>query len=156
MMIFLIIPIIVIIDQVVKYYIQNTMFLNESIPIIKDIFHITYIRNKGVAFGMLSSLPDSIRIPFFIGVGAVFIVFIVLYFKSFLKQEFMVKFSFSLIIGGALGNFVDRVRFGEVVDFIEIGINQRYKWPVFNVADSAITTGVVILILYMLKKKRTS
>lgn len=154
MLIFLWIPIIVVIDQIVKFYIQKNMAINETIPIIKDIFHITYIRNKGVAFGMFSSLPETFRIPFLILIGIVFIIFVVFYFKNILKQEKLVKLSFSLIIGGAIGNFIDRIRFGEVIDFIEIGINQKYKWPVFNVADSAITIGVCLLFLFILRKKR--
>lgn len=154
MLIFLIIPFIVLIDQFAKFYIQKTMSLNETIPIIKDIFHITYIRNKGVAFGMLSSLPESFRIPFFVSIGIVFVVFVVFYFKNILKQDFSVRLSFSLIISGAVGNLIDRIRFGEVIDFIELGINQKYKWPVFNVADSAITVGVALLFLFLLKKKR--
>lgn len=153
MLIFLCIPAVIILDQMVKYYIQKNMFLNESIPIINNILHITYIRNKGAAFGIFSAMPEVFRIPFFIVIGAVFILFIILYFKKILAQNNFIKFIFSLIIGGAIGNLTDRIRFGEVIDFIEIGISEKYKWPVFNLADSCISTGVVLLLLYMIKHK---
>jgi signal peptidase II len=155
MLVFLWIPIVILLDQIVKLFIQQKMELNETIPIIPNVFHITYIRNKGAAFGILSSLPDIVRIPFFIIVGITFILFIIYYFDKILKQNFLIKFSFSLIIGGAIGNFIDRIRFGEVIDFIEVGINEKYKWPVFNLADSAITIGVLLLIFSLMNKKTT-
>ncbi|MFH1825639.1 MAG: signal peptidase II [Candidatus Firestonebacteria bacterium] len=154
MLIFLWTPVVILLDQIIKLFIQQKLELNESLAIIPNIFHITYIRNKGAAFGLLSNLPEAIRIPFFIITGIVFLIFIIYYFKRILEQNTSIKFSFSLITGGAIGNFIDRVRFGEVIDFIEVGLSEKYKWPVFNLADSAITIGVVLLILHLIKNKK--
>jgi signal peptidase II len=144
---------VIVVDQLVKYYIQTHMMVNESIPVIQDILHITYVRNKGGAFSILNNLPESIRVPFFVIVGISFMAFIVYYFRNFLKKSGFARICFALIIGGALGNLIDRIRFGEVVDFFEVGINASLKWPVFNVADSCISVGIVLLLIHILMTK---
>ena len=148
---------IVALDQLVKYFIQSRMYLNESIPVIRDIFHITYIRNKGAAFGMLADLPTKFRIPFFIIIGLGFLVFVVYYYKTIIKEGLLVRLSFSLIVGGAIGNLIDRIIFGEVRDFIELGLSPTLKFAVFNIADSAITVGVCLLIIHFIgSSKKTA
>jgi len=142
---------VVVLDQLVKYFVQSRMFLNESIPVIRDIFQITYIRNKGAAFGMLSDLPANFRIPLFLAIGAGFIIFVFYYYKKILRESFLVRLSFSLITGGAVSNLLDRIFLsGEVRDFIELGINPSLKFAVFNIADSAITLGVCFLLVYFI------
>ena len=145
---------VVALDQLAKYFIQSRMFLNESVPVLRDYFHITYIRNKGAAFGMLSELPAGFRIPLFLAVGAGFIVFVFYFYKNILKEGFLVRLSFSLIVGGAIGNLIDRIFLsGEVRDFIELGLSPSLKFAVFNIADSAITVGVCLLLVYFLSTK---
>ncbi len=130
---------------------QHRMYLNESISVIGEIFRITYIMNKGAAFGMLSDLDARIRIPFFLIIGFCFLGFVFYYFKKILVEGVLARLSFSLIIGGAVGNLIDRITFqGQVRDFIELGINARYKFAVFNIADAAISTGVCLLIIHFM------
>ncbi len=140
-------------DQLSKILIVRSMTLYETIPVIKDIFHITYTRNKGVAFSMLSNIPDTFRVPFFALTTGAVIAVILWFFRGLIKKSGYVRVCFGLIVGGALGNFIDRVRIGEVIDFIEVGLNQNLKWPIFNVADSCINIGVVMLLVYLIRNK---
>jgi signal peptidase II len=103
------------------------MYFNESIPIIQNIFHITYTRNKGAAFSLLNDLPPAIRAPFFVITGITFLIITAYYFRTAVKKSVIMRIGFSLVAGGALGNLIDRVRYGEVIDFIEVGISERYK-----------------------------
>ncbi len=130
-----------ILDQVTKMLIMATMFLGQSIPVIENIFHITYIHNPGAAFGLLAH-----RTSFFIAVSLLSVAGAVIYhWKSGVRRG-MLPGSLGLITGGALGNLVDRIRFGEVVDFFDFRI-----WPIFNVADTAIVLGAVLLALILLR-----
>ncbi|MFH1074215.1 MAG: signal peptidase II [Candidatus Firestonebacteria bacterium] len=148
MWIYFVISGVILLDQAVKYFVQNRMYVNESISVIGEVFRITFIMNKGAAFGMLSDLDSRIRIPFFLILGFCFLGFVIFYFKKILKEGFLTRLSFSLIAGGAAGNLIDRITFhGQVRDFIELGINTQYKFAVFNIADAAISTGVCLLII---------
>jgi len=117
------------------------MLLHESIPIINNIFHITYAQNFGASFSILQN-----QRYFFIAIGsvtiAILICVIIRYYKRFDK---VLLLSLSLITGGAIGNLIDRIRLGYVVDFLDFRI-----WPVFNIADSSIVCGSFLLILYIL------
>ena len=143
-------------DQLSKIAIVRSMTLYETIPVIKDIFHITYTKNKGVAFSMLSNIPDAFRVHFFALTTGAVIALIIWFFRGLIKESGYVRVCFGLIIGGALGNFIDRVRIGEVIDFIEVGLNQNLKWPIFNVADSCINIGVVMLLIYLVRNKESA
>jgi len=145
--------VVVLLDQLVKNYIVSNMSLYESIPIIKDIFHITYTKNSGVAFSMLSNIPASIRTPFFLVTNLAVISVICWYFRDLIKKSLYVRVCFGLIIGGALGNLIDRIRVGQVIDFLEVGISQSLKWPIFNVADSCVSVGVVMILFYVVLNK---
>lgn len=128
--------ILVIIDQLSKYYIQSTMMLGESIPVWEDIFHITYILNSGAAFGMMAN-----QTAFFI-VLALAIVGAVIYFYPTIRRESRVmKLGIGLLLGGAIGNLIDRVQIGMVVDFFDFRI-----WPIFNIADIGIVCGAGIIL----------
>ncbi len=144
---------VVALDQLSKILIVRNMALYESLPVLRDIFHITYTRNKGVAFSMLSNIPDAFRVPFFAVTTGAVIALILWSFRGLIKKSGYVRACFGLIVGGALGNFIDRVRIGEVIDFIEVGLNQNLKWPIFNVADSCINIGVVMLLVYIIRNK---
>lgn len=126
-------------DQASKMLIMNTMFRGQSIPVIENIFHITYIHNPGAAFGLFAN-----RTTFFIAVSLVVMAgAIVFYWKRGVRRGIM-PVALGLIVGGALGNLVDRIRFGEVVDFLDFRI-----WPVFNLADSAIVVGAGLLAIVL-------
>lgn len=142
-----IIGIVLVLDQITKYVIQTHVRLNDSITVVPGFFNITHVRNKGAAFGILSTLPEFWRSAFFITVTLVAVAAIsVLIIKT---HERLLVYAFSLIAGGAIGNVVDRIRYGEVVDFIQWYV-KSYYWPSFNVADSAISIGVVLLAFEML------
>ncbi len=135
--------IIVVLDQATKLHIDYHFDLYESVPIIPGLFSLTYIRNQGAAFGILAE--SSIRVPFFITVSCLAVVAIIWYLKTRADHQRLGNLGLTLIFAGALGNLIDRIRLGEVIDFIDVYWRQ-YHWPAFNVADSAITIGVVLLI----------
>lgn len=145
--------IIVILDQLSKYIIQRVMRLHESIMVIDDFFSLTYIRNRGAAFGLLSDRGDGFRFIFFF-ITSVIALFILWYlFLRPYKSDLATQVSISLISGGAIGNLIDRIRLGEVVDFLDFYIG-NYHWPAFNLADSAITVGIATFFLFNLIKRK--
>lgn len=134
-------------DQWTKYLTDSKMFLHESIPVIDGLFSITYVRNKGAAFGIFAD--SAWRIPFFISVTIVAIGVVgTIIYKLPRNCNFQLS-GLSLILSGAIGNLIDRIRFGEVVDFLDVYWKTSH-WPAFNVADSAITVGVALLIIDMI------
>jgi signal peptidase II len=129
-------------DQASKVYIQYNMQIGESIPVIQGIFHITYIENPYTAFGLF-----RYQTIFFVIAASISLILIILIYKKiiFKKDPFM-YIPLTLVLGGAIGNLIDRVRIdGRVIDFIDFRI-----WPVFNFADSAIVCGMLILLIYVL------
>jgi len=141
---------VLVLDQITKYFIQTHVRLYDIIPVVPGFFNITHVRNKGAAFGILSTLPEFWRSAFFITVTLIAVAAIsALIVKT---HERLPLYAFSLIAGGAIGNVVDRIRYGEVVDFIQWYVKSFY-WPSFNVADSAISIGVVLLAFEMLSGK---
>jgi signal peptidase II len=138
--------IIVIIDQFSKQYIVQHMLVGMSIPVINDIFHITYILNAGAAFGLLQYQTYFLRI-----VAVIILGLIIYYYNKVLTQSTLLKWGAGLLSGGAVGNLIDRFRTGYVVDFFDFRI-----WPVFNVADIAIVTGVglILIEILLLSKKK--
>jgi signal peptidase II len=150
-MVFSVIGLVLALDQLTKYVVEKYVRMYDVIPIIPGFFNITRVRNRGAAFGILSGAPALWRSVFFIAVTLVAVAVIAVLIKK--TQERLLVFSFSLIAGGALGNVIDRVRYGEVVDFIDWHV-RGHHWPSFNVADSAITIGVCLLAIDMLFDKQ--
>lgn len=147
-MVFAIVFLILSLDQISKFFITKNLLLYQSIPIIKGFFHFTLIHNRGAAFGILKN-----QVYFFIIISIVAIILISssLFNHQRHKKVSCYTISLGLILSGALGNLIDRVFFGYVIDFLDFRI-----WPVFNVADSAITVGAVLLgwgILFGKRKK---
>jgi signal peptidase II len=141
---------VLILDQLTKYLIQTHVRLYSTITVIPGFFNITQVRNRGAAFGILASTNGYWRSLFFITVTLVAIAVIAsLIWKT---RERLLLIAFALIAGGAVGNLVDRIRYGEVVDFIQWYV-KSYYWPSFNIADSAISVGVGLLVIEMLLKK---
>ena len=143
--------IILVLDQATKLYVDANFRLHETVPVIRGFFHLTYVRNKGAAFGILAD--NAVRIPFFITVSIVAMLGIIWYLRQIRADQKLALFSLSLIFSGAFGNLIDRIRLGEVIDFLDF-FWQRHHWPAFNVADSAITVGVTLLFIEMWREDR--
>jgi signal peptidase II len=142
-----IIGLVLALDLVTKYLVQVHMRLYDVVTIVPGFFNLTYVRNKGAAFGVLSNLPEIWRTAFFVTVTLIALVVIAVLIRK--THERLLVSAFSLIAAGAAGNMIDRMRYGEVVDFIQWYV-KSYYWPSFNVADSAISIGVGLLAIEML------
>ncbi|HEX9078165.1 MAG TPA: signal peptidase II [Desulfuromonadaceae bacterium] len=138
-------------DQLTKLYIDRSMHLYQSIPVLENFFSITYLRNKGAAFSFLSNA--AWRLPFFIGVSLVASIAIIVAFGRLRDDQRLAQVSLAMIFSGAVGNLIDRLRLGEVIDFLDAHW-YRHHWPAFNVADSLICVGVFLLALDMLLEER--
>jgi signal peptidase II len=144
---------VIVTDQLSKLHVMQTMRLHESIPIIPNLFSFTYIRNPGAAFGLLAGSSNAFRMVFF-GLTSIFaLVLLSTILYRMPEREWMGRLSVAAILGGAVGNLIDRLRFGEVIDFLDVYID-NYHWPAFNVADSAITVGVIFLIIHFMFEKQ--
>lgn len=141
----------IVFDQITKIIVDRSMQLFDSIPIIDNFFHITYVRNKGAAFSFLSNA--SWRLPFFITVSAVAACVILVAFRRLRDDQKLAHLSLSMIFSGAVGNLIDRVRLGEVIDFLDAHW-YRHHWPAFNVADSLICVGVFLLAIDMILEEK--
>ncbi|OGW75452.1 MAG: signal peptidase II [Omnitrophica bacterium RBG_13_46_9] len=127
---------VLVLDQLSKFFVLRNLNPNNSIEVIRNFFYLTLVYNTGAAFGILKD-----KTFVFVAISLLAVIFIVFYINKRKKGAFPADLGLGLILGGALGNLVDRLRFGYVVDFLDFKI-----WPVFNIADSAITTGVFLLI----------
>jgi signal peptidase II len=143
---------IVILDQITKAVIRNTLTLYHSITVIPGFFNITYILNPGGAFGFMANKSPFLRNLLFILLSSLAVCLIFYFYKHTPKKYSLLSTCFALILGGALGNLIDRIRFGKVVDFLDFYI-ASYHWPAFNVADSAITVGITIYVFHLVFKK---
>jgi signal peptidase II len=145
--------VVLILDQVSKAWVITHMSLHESISIVAGFFSITYIRNPGAAFGFLATAGPLFRSVFFLGVTVAAVVLIVYYLYTTKREESLLIFSLSLILAGAVGNLIDRIRFGEVIDFFDVYVGTHH-WPAFNWADAAISTGAFLLIVRMVQDRK--
>ena len=147
-------PVVLVADQLTKLYIDRTMKLYQSIPVVDGLFSITYLRNKGAAFSFLSDA--SWRLPFFILATLIAVIAIITAYCKLKDEQRFAAFSLSLILSGAIGNLIDRVRMGEVVDFLDV-YWRSHHWPAFNVADSCICIAVgIFLIRSLFEQKPTA
>jgi len=140
-------------DQVSKSYIQQTMRLEESIPIIPNLFSLTSIRNSGAAFGLFAEQSPLFRAVLFSVVSVVALVFLTVLFLQTPKEDSWSLTAIALLFGGAVGNTIDRLRYGAVVDFLDVYWRDDH-WPAFNVADSAITIGITLMMLQAFRAGR--
>lgn len=135
------VSLVLLLDQGTKYFVQNIMQEGQSIPVINDVFHITYVLNPGAAFGILANKT------FFFILVSIFVISLVTYFyRSIPKHLWLLRVGLALQVGGALGNLIDRIRIGKVVDYFDF----RF-WPVFNIADMCIVIGVGVLLVEILR-----
>jgi signal peptidase II len=133
------------IDQVSKWIVIRYIPFHQSIPVVDDVIRLTHVRNPMAAWGIpISGTPALIILPV-----AIVIVVIIYTLRA---RSFLEKVALAIVLGGAAGNFVDRVRWRYVIDFIDIGAG-GVRWPVFNLADAFITIGMILIFYAALKKR---
>ncbi|MFH1735975.1 MAG: signal peptidase II [bacterium] len=151
--------VVIILDQLTKIWIRSAMQLGKSIPIFgQDFFRLSHVENVGVAFGMKAGTPFFLII--FTSIASLFIAYLILAAAKpgSLAEPPLVRFSLSLILGGAIGNLIDRIIFGRVTDFLDFDFPDfiMNRWPVFNAADSAVTIGVTLWCLFLIFGRRAT
>ncbi len=144
---------IILLDQATKRVIVGTLRLGQGLPIVPGFFDLVLVLNPGAAFSFLATLPDSVRNPFFITISVTAVILILVYRTRHLQKHELASLSLALVLGGAIGNLIDRLRYGMVVDFLLVHVYE-YHWPAFNVADSAISVGVTLMVLEMVLEWR--
>ncbi len=133
-------------DQLSKWWVVNSFELHETLPLLPGFFSLTFITNTGAAFGMLAGEQSTGRQVFFGAVALIALAVLYFAFREYRQRGRLYIAAIGLVAGGALGNLLDRLRLGHVIDFLDVYYRQ-YHWPAFNVADSAITIGVILFIL---------
>ncbi len=133
-------------DQATKWWISSTMSRGESRSVIGDFFRLTYVHNDGAAFG----LDLGGRWAFVVVTIAVTLFIVFSYSRA--ERRLLPRWALALVLGGALGNLVDRIRLGEVIDFLQFGVGGVY-WPIFNIADIGVSVGVGLLALHLFRKE---
>jgi signal peptidase II len=137
-------------DQGTKLWIDSSLSFADRIPVIDGFFYITHVRNPGAAFGLFTGAPATLRLTLFIGITLVAIAMIFSFFRRLAPGDRLSGLSLGLILGGAVGNLIDRVARGEVVDFLHFRLWGGYQWPDFNLADTFIVVGVTFLVVELL------
>jgi signal peptidase II len=143
---------VVLCDQVSKALILKKLPLHHNIAVIAGLFDIVHVHNPGGAFGLMAGMGSGLRTVVFLLISSLAVGLILYFYLKTPPTHRLLAIGFALIFGGAIGNLIDRLRFGIVVDFIDVYIG-TYHWPAFNVADSAITVGIFIFLLHLLFKK---
>lgn len=146
---------VVTLDQVTKSMVTSRLTLGQSLEVIPDFLHLTLVRNSGMAFGLLSGsdVPYKTVLVTFLSLGA--LAAVVYYALLSTRSETLTRFGLAFILGGAVGNIIDRIRLGYVVDFVDVFYHDTH-WPAFNVADSCICVGVGLLILDSFRRREDS
>ncbi len=154
---FIIFFVLVVLDQITKMIVHHNFYLGESIPIIDGLFNLTYVRNQGAAFGFMAQAESSIRTFLFLLIPILACVWLLFLIWQTKDSNKVLTMAYTLILTGAIGNLIDRVRFGYVVDFLDFYFKGAH-FPAFNIADSCITIAAILLIwdfffqLYLSKK----
>ena len=139
-------------DQVTKLIVSRAMPLNHSIPVIENLFNLTHIRNTGAAFGILAGGNRILRSSLLILFSILAMGFIVTLLRRLPDRETTLNTALTFILGGAIGNLIDRLLYGEVIDFLDF-FWSRFHWPAFNFADSFITVGVILSLYRLITAK---
>lgn len=142
--------VVILVDQLSKWFIVEKMDVYESIVVIENFFNITSHRNKGAAWGILQD-----QMIFFYIITLIVVIGIIYYMQKYAKQSPLLATALGLLLGGAIGNFIDRLFRKEVVDFLDFQII-NYNYPIFNIADSALVIGVGLLIIFTIIDERKS
>ena len=146
--------VIIVLDIWTKWLVLKRIELHDAVPVIPGFFQIVHVRNTGAAFGIGADASSKL-VPILLNVGAIAVfAVVVVYALRTAVTDRLLQTGLHLILGGAIGNLLDRFRFGYVVDFLDVYVG-RHHWPAFNVADSAICIGIALLFLDMRKKPET-
>ena len=140
---------VVLLDQIAKLWIASGFALHESRPLISGFFNLVHVRNRGMAFGIMNRPGADWGFALLLGVTLAAVALLLFWFYSLKSKDRTLVLPLALILGGAVGNLLDRIRTGEVIDFLDFSIGP-YHWPAFNVADSAITAGTLWLAVKVL------
>jgi signal peptidase II len=143
------VAVVVLADQLTKHWVAATFSLHQSVPVFASWFHLTYVRNTGAAFSVLAGKSAAFRVPFFTLASLVAGAAIIGFVRRTPASQRLVLVACGAVLGGALGNLIDRLTHGEVIDFVDLHW-QGFHWPAFNVADSCITVGVLTLLVHSL------
>jgi signal peptidase II len=142
---------VVVLDQITKVWVNSAIGLGQRIPIIPGFFNLVHVRNRGMAFGVMNRPGTDWGSYALIAASLVAIALLLVWFGKAKNEGYRVVIGLSLVLGGAVGNLIDRLRSGEVVDFLDFYLGPlNWHWPAFNVADSALTVGTLWLVVYML------
>ncbi len=133
---------VVVCDQVSKYLVRHNLDLHDTVPVVGDLFRLIYVDNSGIVFG----IKVGGALPLFTVLSLAATILILYYFYRERTNHLGIRISLALVLGGAIGNLIDRIVFGQVVDFLDFGLG-KYRFFVFNVADSAVTVGVILFLL---------
>ena len=133
---------VVVFDQISKYLVRHNLDLHATVPVVGDFFRLTYVENSGIVFG----IKVGGALPLFTVLSSAATILILYYFYRERANHPGIRISLALVLGGAIGNLIDRLVFGRVVDFLDFGLG-KYRFFVFNIADSAVTVGVVLFLL---------
>jgi len=134
-------------DQLTKHWILHRFHYGEVESVIPGFFDLTHVRNPGGAFSFFADGSFAHRMVFFVGTTAIAVVLLVIFYRRLEQEARLSAFALGMILGGALGNLIDRLVYTEVIDFIDIHLWSGYTWPTFNLADSFIVVGVVLLVI---------
>lgn len=140
---------VIFLDQISKIVLVRIIPVYDNVPVIRGFFNLVHVRNRGIAFGMMNRPGGGFVFYFLIAATVGAIGLLIFWFRKLKDEDHGTVLGLSLILGGAIGNLIDRIRLGEVIDFLDFYMGS-YHWPAFNVADSAITVGVLWLAIHML------
>jgi len=141
-------------DQSTKFVVLHELRLNESIPLFQNMVYLTYRQNPGTAFGFMSDMESVVRIPFFIAITLATFAIVYTYQHFLPPENHLPRVGLGLVLGGALGNLLDRLLYGRVIDFIDLRW-EDLEWYVFNVADTCVLMGLLILLMVYLRGQKS-
>jgi signal peptidase II len=148
---FLITAAVFIVDHLTKLVVRWRLDLHDSIDLVPGYLRFAHVENSGVAFGLFAEIQSVYKPYVLASMAVVAVVVIIMYSARMPSQRRLLQLALAVTLGGILGNFTDRLMHGFVIDFIELHLHESFHWPTFNVADTAITTGIALLLLDTVK-----